>query len=115
MKHHELKTRTIHDGYVWIELTAEAAKTLFDLGQQVCCLYDDGSESVVNSHEDINSHDGAFGLGIGFAQKMLPTCPRCGTVVSPSLVGDYIWNCPRCEEDFYGIEMEPYYSYKIGD
>ena len=115
MKHQELKTRTIHDGFVWIELTAGAAKTLFNLGHEICCLYDDGSESVVNNPEDIDNHDGPFGIGVGFVQQMLPTCPRCGTVVAPSLIGDYVWSCQKCEEDFYGIEMESYYSSKMGD
>ena len=34
-------------------------------------------------------------------------CPRCGKRVKDSDVGDYRWQCPECDEDFYDFECAP--------
>ncbi len=31
-------------------------------------------------------------------------CPHCGKPVQDSDVGDYRWQCPECDEDFYDFE-----------
>lgn len=34
-------------------------------------------------------------------------CPHCGGPVTDSEIGDYRWQCPECEEDFYDFECAP--------
>lgn len=33
-------------------------------------------------------------------------CPHCGKELTPSVLGDYDWQCPDCEEDFYNCELK---------
>lgn len=34
-------------------------------------------------------------------------CPHCGGPVTDSEIGDYRWQCPECDEDFYDFECQP--------
>ncbi|MGL5690438.1 MAG: hypothetical protein ACRDD8_06405 [Bacteroidales bacterium] len=59
------------DGFVWKIITHEQAIDLFIncKSMQVFCLYDDDSESLVETKDDLDKHisgHGKFGIEVGF-------------------------------------------------
>ena len=47
------------------------------------------------------------GIIISFEREVVLDGPRCGKRVKDSDVGDYRWQCPECDEDFYDFECAP--------
>lgn len=68
-------------------------------------IVDDG-ESVMVSYGDGGTTDYLF------IQQVVDDssdrhCPHCGGKVIPSTIGQYRWECPKCDEDFYDFECKP--------
>lgn len=67
-----MKMKRMDDGFVWKILTKEEARVLYGT-MEVYKLYDDGSEGLVESEEEIESHGGQFGIEVGFAVEIIET------------------------------------------
>ena len=113
------KTRTIKDGYVWLIISKEEARVMFELGREVCKLYDDGSEGLVQCQDDIDSYDGEFGTGVGFIRDLMPTCPMCGAPMALARTGNTFYcndtsvvNCKLNGQVLSENEMEAFYEHE---
>lgn len=61
-----MKTRTLNDGFIWLVVDKEIALQMFRCNHEIYRLYDDGSEGLCETEEDIKSTDSELGFGIGF-------------------------------------------------
>jgi len=43
------------DGFVWLIVTDVAEKMYYSNSMQVYCLYEDGTESLIQSHRDLDA------------------------------------------------------------
>ena len=65
-----MRTKILKDGFIWLEMGRDEAESLFRLDVEIYKLYDDGSESLVETMMDIIKHDGAFGIEVGYIQEL---------------------------------------------
>lgn len=101
-----MRTKTTKDGFVWLVLTVNEAMKLYDANDiPVYRLYDDDSEGLVDTEDDIMNHAGMFGIEVGFIKDLLPACPHCGGRLIPGRHDGYDWECLECDEDFTSNEI----------
>ena len=73
-----MKTRVCKDGFMWFVLSMEQALALWIEGStEIYKLYDDETEGACECVEEIVSHNGDFGIELGFVKDILPVCPKC--------------------------------------
>lgn len=96
-----MMTKTTKDGFVWLVLSKKDAIALYDADDIIIYrLYDDDSEGMILCKDDIMSHDGQFGIEVGFIKDFIPACPHCGGKLIPGRHTGYEWECLECDEDF---------------
>ena len=100
-----MRTKVTKDGFVWLVISKEVAYLIVSSDIEVFKLYDDGSEAVCYNGNDIRSHNGEFGLEVGFVKDLLPACPHCGGKLIPGRHQGYEWECLECDEDFCANEI----------
>lgn len=61
---------TKEDGFVWRIIPQDMAVLLVRFNYEVYLLYDDDSESLAESVDDVMRHGGQFGLEVGFLKDM---------------------------------------------
>lgn len=106
-----MKTRTMNDGYAYLVINHAQAIALFNCGTDIYKLYDDGSESLCESDDDIKEAEHELGVGLGFIDDMTPTCPMCGAQLYKDS-GKW-WCSEHCGAVNYGWakdELETYYE-----
>lgn len=64
-----MKTKVMPDGFLWLVIDRDLALYLFRHDEEVYRLYDDGSEGLCESEDDITA-DYEYGHGLGFVQTM---------------------------------------------
>lgn len=65
-----MKTKVMPDGFLWLVIYREFALYLFRHGKEVYRLYNDGSEGLCESEDDITD-DYEYGHGLGFVQTII--------------------------------------------
>lgn len=69
--------RITKDGFLWLIVSKSEAKGIFfDKNREVYKLYDDGSEGLVESYEDIRRHNSSFGVEIGNYSAIKHNCKK---------------------------------------
>lgn len=54
------------DGFVWMVISKDEAYRLFDLEErEIYRLYDDDSDAIIESEDQIDTHDGRFAIEVG--------------------------------------------------
>lgn len=101
-----MRIKVCNDGFMWFVLSKEQALALWIEGStEIYKLYDDETEGMCDSIEDLISHNGDFGLDIGFVKDIMPTCPKCGCKLVPYYDNEYTWHCQNCSKDFLSSEI----------
>lgn len=69
--------RITKDGFLWLVVSRSEAKGIFfDKEREVYKLYDDGSEGLVESYEDIRRHGDCFGVEVGSYDSIKTNCEK---------------------------------------
>lgn len=102
-----MKVRKTEDGFHWLIVDGQLAVSLFNEANiELYALYDDGSEALIETKEDLESHievSGSIAIALGF--NPAESCPRCDSPLIPSCIAEYDWQCLSCDEDFYEVEL----------
>lgn len=68
-----METKVCKDGFMWLVLTKKQAFALWCEGStNIYKLYDDETEGECESVEDIFTHNGSFGVELGFVMGIIP-------------------------------------------
>ena len=104
-----METKVTKDGFVWLIVGRNTAKAIYEKGEhELYVLYNGDAESLI---EDENALDRALSselpiaMEVGFIKDLLPKCPMCDTVLTPSRNTGYDWECLVCDSDFLASEI----------
>lgn len=68
-----MRIKVCNDGFMWFVFSKEQALALWIEGStEIYKLYDDDTEGACESVEDLCTHNGSFGVELGFVMDIIP-------------------------------------------